>query len=208
MNKRVDKEISELEGEEGPILKDLRKAGLAVTSLFELTPSAPNSNRALPILLHWLPIVRNHTIRMGIVRALSARWARPTAAKPLIEAFERQDDSPSCHVRWQIGDALSVVADDTVFEDVVRLSRAGQYRRAREMLMLALANMRNPQAVEVLIELLDDEEVAGHAVMALGKLRAQAARPYIEPFLAHSKAWVRREARKALAKIDKARQAG
>jgi len=38
----------------------------------------------------------------------------------------------------------------------------------------------------------------------LGKLKAEKARPYIERFLDHPKAWVRREAKKALAKLDKA----
>lgn len=48
------------------------------------------------------------------------------------------------------------------------------------MLMLALAQTKNSKAVDVLRDLLDDDEVAGHAVMALGKLGAREAAPAIE----------------------------
>lgn len=49
--------------------------------------------------------------------------------------------------------------------------------------------------------LLDDEEVAAYAVMVLGKLKAPEARAGIEGFLDHPEAWVRKEAKKALAKL-------
>jgi HEAT repeat protein len=72
------------------------------------------------------------------------------------------------------------------------------------MLAVALGNMRDPRAVDVLVELLDDEEIAGHALMALGKLKARAAMPAIRRFLEHPKPWFRKEAERALAKIQKA----
>lgn len=56
----------------------------------------------------------------------------------------------------------------------------------------------------MLVELLDDDEVVCHAVVALGKLDAQAAKPAIERLLDHPKPWVRKEAEHALAKIQKA----
>jgi HEAT repeat protein len=69
--------------------------------------------------------------------------------------------------------------------------------------VLALGNLTHPRVVDVLVELLGDEEVAGHAVIALGKLRAPSARAALEPFLDHHKAWVRQEARKALAALGR-----
>ena len=70
------------------------------------------------------------------------------------------------------------------------------------MLALAMGRMKNPKAVEILVGLLGDEEVVGHALIALRKLNAVEARPFLLPFLKHPKAWVRREAIKALNKID------
>jgi len=72
------------------------------------------------------------------------------------------------------------------------------------MLALSLGNMKNQRAEDVLIDLLDDDEVAGHAIIALGKLKSKKAYPAIKRFLIHPKSWVRNEAKKALAKIDKA----
>jgi len=43
-----------------------------------------------------------------------------------------------------------------------------------------------------------------YALAALAKLKPPSARPYIEPFLKHPKPHVRNEAKKALARIDKA----
>jgi hypothetical protein len=64
----------------------------------------------------------------------------------------------------------------------------------------------------VLVELLEDEQVAGHAVLALRKLAVPETRAAIEPFAEHPRTWVRREARRALEKIDRkiarARQKG
>jgi HEAT repeat protein len=109
-------------------------------------------------------------------------------------------------LKWAIGNALCIVADDSVFQDVVALARDEGQGQAREMVVEALANRRYPQAVDVLCELLADEEVAGHALVALGKLKAACARPQIEPFLNHSEGWVRKEAKRSLAKIDKAKK--
>lgn len=55
--------------------------------------------------------------------------------------------------------------------------------------------------VKFLIELPNDEEVAGHAVIALGQIRDPRAAQAFEPFLAHEKAWIRKEAKKALKRI-------
>ncbi len=50
---------------------------------------------------------------------------------------------------------------------------------------------------------LNDPALAGYAIMALGKLKSQKARPAIERFLDHPQSWVRSEARKAIKRIDR-----
>jgi YD repeat-containing protein len=69
------------------------------------------------------------------------------------------------------------------------------------MVVLGLRKCGGERVIDVLMTLLADEQVAGHAVMALGDLRAVKAIASIERFLGHSKQWVRAEARKALGKI-------
>ena len=184
-----------------PILSDLASVGFDVGSIAELARSKVNYRQAVPVLLRWLPNVDYRPLKYDILGALCVRFARPKAAPVLVDEFQR---APDWRLKWAIGSALSHVASDDVFDAIVQLVRDKRHGRGREMLAVALGNMKNPKAVAVLVELLDDDEVAGHALMALGKLRAKTARGEIERFLGHPKAWVRKEAKRALAKIDRA----
>ncbi len=151
-------------------------------------------------MINWLPKVDNQDVKEAIIRALSVPWAKGTKAVGLLlDEFGKGDPL----LRWAVGNALSVVADDSVFEDIVHLVTDRRHGKAREMLAVALGNMKDPRAVDVLIELLEDDEVAGHALIALRKLKAEKARPHIERFLNHPKTWVRNEAKKALEKLNR-----
>lgn len=188
-----------------PVLRELADAGFEVTWVSDLYRKRMRYESAIPVLLRWLPRVANRAVKEEIVRALSVPWAKPGAAPALIEEFRRTDDATGTGIKWAIGNALSIVADDSVFGDIVHLVRDRGHGRAREMLAVALGNMKDPAAVDCLIELLDDTDTQGHALIALGKLRAEKARPRITQFLDHSKAWVRQEARRALTKLNKTR---
>ena len=69
------------------------------------------------------------------------------------------------------------------------------------MVALGLGRSKRHEAGQVLIELLEDPVVSGHAVEALTKLRVPEARPGLERMTADNRAWVRRAARRALAKL-------
>ena len=186
------------------LLADLANAGFPVESVSDLFNKRLDYRDAILMLLEWLPRISNRDVKEEIVRALSVKWVKPDAAPLLVREFHRVEEGGSS-LRWAIGNALEVVADDTVFDDLVEIVQDPSYGRARQMIAVALGKMKDPHAVDVLLGLLDDEEVTGHAIMALGRLGAQEARPAIEGCLSHPKPWVRKEAKKALAKIDKAR---
>lgn len=190
-----------------PLLAELADAGFKVESVGELFNRKLNYEKVIPVLMRWLPRISNSDVKQDIARALSVEWAKGSAAL-LIDEFRKAEDGNPLGVRWAIGNALAVVADDPVFDDLAELVQDPQYGRAREMLAVALGNMRNERATAVLMDLLEDEELAGHAIMALGKLKAAVARPKIERFLDHPRAWVGKEARKALASIDRNKRNG
>ena len=205
LEKRRQAAIQENRRVEAPIVQELRRAGYDVDSLHALMDLFEQSGEpyteAVPILIQWLTRISNADVKGAIVDTLSVPWAKQ-AALALAQEFASLPDTPawsSC--KWAIGNALSVVADDSVLKEIVGLVRDKRHGKDREMVALALANMRNEQAVDVLIELLDDEQVAGHAVMALRKLNAKRAGPYLERFLSHPQRWVRKEAEKALKKL-------
>lgn len=195
-----------------PLLQELAQAGLRLEVVADLVKNELYRNKAnyeiaMPILLRWLPHIEYRHLKEDIIRTLSVPWAK-SAVPVFLEQFQKLHDPEGTGLKWVIGNALEVLADDNIFDELVEIVRDKQHRRAREMVVLALAKMKNPQAVDVLIELLDDEEVAGNAVWALRKLGAKAAkaRPYIEPFLTHPETWIRNEAKRAIAKMDKAKQ--
>ncbi len=186
------------------VVESLRQVGLQVGSIWDLVNSKESYPEAIPVLIRLLALDMDPRIKEGVVRALSVKEARSVAARPLVEEFLKDTD-PDSSLKWAIGNALSVVADDTVFEELAALVLERRYGRSRKMLVEALGNMKNPRAVDVAIRLLDDDEVVGHALVALRKLRAKAARPLVESFLNHPVAWIRNEAKQTLRVLDKAR---
>jgi HEAT repeat protein len=188
-----------------PVLAALRAQGFEIETVADLFNRKLNYQEAIPTLLDWLQRVANPDVKEDIVRALSVKWAKDTAApKLLVTEFERAEDPTGAGLRWAIGNALEVLANDDIADGMIRLATDRRYGKAREMVVVGLGKLKNPRVTDVLLNLLSDEEVVGHAVMALGKLRARGARSRIEPLLNHSKPWVRKEAKKALASIDKA----
>lgn len=191
-------------GSMGALLAELAEVGFPVASLTELRTSGARYRAAVPVLLRWLPTVSDRQAKEDLVRALSVPWARPVAARPLIDEFERVDervDPTGTGLRWAIGNALSIVADDSVFDDLVRLVEDQSFGKARQMVVVGLGRSKRPEAVSVLIGLLDDEDVSGHAVKALAKLGADEARPALERMVNDPRAWVRNEAKRALSRL-------
>jgi HEAT repeat protein len=187
-----------------PVLAELAAAGFNLEWVTDLYSKKLNYKSVIPILLKWLPQIENLDVKEDIVRALSVPWAKSIAAPLLVTEFRKMENESNTGIKWAIANALSVVADDHVFTEIVEFVMDRRHGKAREMLALSLGNMNDPRAQDVLIGLLDDEDVVGHAIIALGKLKSVKARREIERFTTASKTWVRKEAKKALAKIDKA----
>lgn len=190
------------------LVDDLGRAGVSVADLWELVNGDVQYRAAIPVLVDWLEhldervsVADREKVREGLVRALTVPAARPSAAPVLLEQFRRVPDPTGLGARWVIGNALAVVADDSVFDELVAIVRDPAFGRARQMVVLGLARSEDRRAVPLLIELLDDEDVAAHAAMALGKLRAGEARSALERHLGSPQPLVRREAKRALAKL-------
>jgi HEAT repeat protein len=189
--------------EDAQVAEALRRLGYDVDSVYDLVNMKSRYKDAIPVLVHYLGLVTDHGVKEGIVRALSVKEARGIAAEPLLSAFKDAGDGDVL-LKWAIGNALSIVADESVHGDLVRLVQDRTHGKAREMLTVALGNIKEvPEVVQVLIDLLDDEQVVGHALIALGKLRAHEAKTKIKELLNHEIAWIRKEAQKALKKIDR-----
>ena len=194
------------------LLRDLARTGVATSDVWQLVNSQIDYRAAIPVLLDWLEnlearvrVEDRESLREALVRALTVPAARPAAAPIMIDQFRRVFDASGLGTRWIIGNALEVVADDSVFEDLESIANNHAYGKARQMVVLGLGRSRDARAVPLLIELLDDDDVSSHAAMALGRLKAPEARLALEQRLTSSHPLLRREAKKALAKLSDSR---
>jgi HEAT repeat protein len=163
---------------------------------------------AAPVLVDWLPRVKTALVKERIVRSLtSEKAATPLALEPLVAEFRRADDD---WLKWAIGNALATLADDSIADELVELARDRRHGRSREMVMDALARTKDGRALDALVALVDDDDVAGHAISALRRLGPKSSLPYLErarPALERQAAdgetlLARRQASAALARLS------
>ncbi|WP_217924594.1 HEAT repeat domain-containing protein [Miltoncostaea oceani] len=220
----------EFEAASADLVEELRAAGFDVTDLSEWSrrrlPSMAAVRAAVPILVRAVGRTDHPGVLVAIVTALTDPRVRATsiATAPIIDLFRRVTD------RGGAGDdgladltarALAILARDEHLEDVADLVRDPQRGRHRLWLFEAVGRMKRPEAVELCLEMLGDDEIRPWAVRpwairALGDLRSERARPALaeiasrpRPRTRNDKAEAERTvidlARRAIEKLDAAR---
>jgi HEAT repeat protein len=186
--------------DEWALVKSLREMGFAVDHVSDLRHGRWGYRSAVPLLIEALPSVADHRVKEEIVRTLSVKLAKPVAGPAMVKVFKESDRHG---LRWAAANGLELVADKSLFDEIAALAVDQRYGKSREMLALALGNIGGEPAREVLLKLLDDEVMTGHAIMGLRKIGDPRSRSAIEQFANHPKTWVRNEVKKALAKFDR-----
>lgn len=193
--------------ESAPLIGELREMGYDICTVADLFNLKLEYSSAIPVLVEWLPRMENLDVKTDIIRALAAVAQSDLNLAPIfIEEFRKlppEVDTEGSGIRWALANGIKVAATNTEYEDIVQLLEDRSNGYSRQMLTLSLANMKDPRVADELLNLLDDDLVCGHAVMALGKIKVEKARSAIEPFLNHEKAWIRGEAIKAIQRIDR-----
>jgi hypothetical protein len=156
--------------------------GRFVNSPGTLAPSALDERAAMPVLLEALPGLTDPTLVAAVAGHLRRPWARPAAFDALLVAFEEwapRDDSPT---GWHLGDALGTTATTHQVTTLLRLGTDPAYGTARQMVVHALGRFaKAPEVAPALVALVDDPDVALHAMQALRRvLGARDALPHLE----------------------------
>jgi len=193
------------------ILSDLKAAGYSVDSLEDVGVVGDPPPTVSAILANWVGRVPpKYTQRLN--RAVARVGARSAPKIPsrttgeLIQEFRTRNPIRGVGFTslWDIGDEIYRKYSDRYFDDVSSLAVDRQYGVDRQMLVLSLGKSKRPEAVSVLLGLLDDYPVSGHATEALARLRSEAARPGLSRMLSDDRDWVRTQARKGLKYLDEA----
>lgn len=180
---------AEEEAEQRALCAELEAAGISARDFGFFARDIPEAGiyapqfdyaAAAPILIRWLRRAKTSLIKERIVRSLTGeKAATPDALKPLVIEFREAPDEDWA-LKWAIGNALSTLADASIVDDLVELASDRRHGKDREMLMDALARTKDERALALLVELVDDDEVAGHAISALRRLGSKSSLPYLE----------------------------
>lgn len=190
-----------------PILFELRGAGIRVERL-QLLPAleADEYKLAEPILLKWLAEVANAPVAMMIASALRRKGASSAVAPVVLAQIERwrgsSDPQADLVMDW-LAQVLERTSITKVAADVRQMALDPAYGDARIPLTEALGKTRDPESGEALLKLMDDPLIAPYAAKALGRRGDEAGRSKIEGLLSSPEPWVRKEAERALRKLDK-----
>lgn len=185
--------------EQSAILADLRALGYDFSSLSAFAQSGVRYKDAVPMLLEWLRKARTPMMQRAVARTLTNPSAKGAAMPALVDAFRNFTDEAG--TRWAVGNSIQTAYVDTYFDDVAALALDPRYGRARQMVALALGKSKRPEAVDVLLQLMDDHDISGHVVFALSKRSNPRAREALEEKLTDDRPWVRKKAALGLRKI-------
>lgn len=151
-----------LRADEKPVVDDLRDAGVAVDSVWDLVNTGRPYPAAVPVLIRHLRRPYHTRTRQGIARALTVREAQAVEAD-LLSAFRAETDNAENGVKWLIGNALSVAASDRILDDVIALATDPTHGPARRELLTILQGSRHGAVRAALESLVDDPDLGERA---------------------------------------------
>jgi len=196
--------MSEVDRQDALVVSALGSVGVSCSSIYDLVNSDRTYPAAVPVLLGLLPIVSNPRIKEGIVRALADRSARGQAEVPLLQMFRQLPPGESADgLRWVIGNSLSYLDVGKVADELIAIASDSQYGMSRQMIVSALGKIDDARAFDVLVGLLNDRSVTGHAIQALRRLGDIRAIPFIKPYAQGKDGFLRRLAQSALRSLEK-----
>jgi hypothetical protein len=172
----------------------------------EIIPNPVFDWRAsVPVLLDVLPKVTRPVVKEAIVRSLSTKYARPLAARALLDEFRRTSNAEQPSLKWAIGNALSVVTTKEHVDELLELALDPRHGAGRGMLVERLGRVaRDARVEEALLRLRDDPDVAFQAGTGIRRRFGPArAIEILEPLAAHSSPLVRNAVREHLKRAQK-----
>lgn len=181
---------------------ELQKVGVFINDIYDLVNTNKPYPTAVPVLLNLLQKGIEHIgTKEGVVRALAVKEAIGQAGPILILEYNKTPKNKTM-LRWAIGNTIYVTITEDDVESILPIVQDKENGMSRQMFVAALGKVKSEKIETVLIRLLSDDEVAPHALDALGRLKSKKAQEKIKSLLNHPNALIKKEARKALIKIE------
>ncbi len=192
--------MRELDFEE--LVNDIRKKGYIISHYNEIDQilNSKTKKDLVPILISHLKKTDYELHKQFLVRRLGVKGFIEVT-EYLLKEFKKPKSGLS--YRWAIGNSLSLILDKKYENDYIEIIQNKEYGTARKMIVITLGKIRSQRAISVLLDLLNDEDIDGHIIVALGYYKDSNLIQYIEPFLKHENRWIRKEAEKSIKKLSK-----
>ncbi len=117
--------------------------------------------QAAPIIIEWLPRVLDMNVKDAMVRSLADQpAAQGEGTRRLLAEFVRPEHAGPDSFKWAIGSTVATLARPDDADAIIDILRDRSHGRSRQMLCDALVRTRDPTRIDVLIELIDDDDLA------------------------------------------------
>ncbi|HOA78529.1 MAG TPA: HEAT repeat domain-containing protein [Bacilli bacterium] len=181
------------------LLKEVNDCGYNYKNYLQIGAISKQDKVLIPVLLKHLKLLKSPQWKQIVVRSLGVRGFYD-ATETLLEEFHSSDNNS---YKWAIGATIDNIKDKRYEDEYIKIINDKKNGTSRQMFVLLLGRLKSAKAIDSFINLLDDEDINGHIIVAMKYYKNKDLIPYIEPFLNHEKAWIRREAKKAISKLEK-----
>lgn len=178
------------------LIKEVNNNGFNIQDLNELSTIKRKIKSLISILIKYLYLFEEGNFKDTIVGLLGVKGFYD--ATEILINFYNNDMAID---KWAIGDTLYSIQDKRFEDEYIKMVSDKDNGISRQMIIILLGKLRCEKAIPTLLSLLQDSDVNGHVIMALGYFKNSELIQYIEPFLNHEKGWIRKEAEKAIKKI-------
>ncbi|WP_022820367.1 HEAT repeat domain-containing protein [Fusobacterium russii] len=192
------------EKEQKDIINELNSYGYNFRNINDIMKIGKNDKILIFPLLKWIKKLTKPVDKEWVARCLTVK-GYTEATETLLKIYKEMDKN-EIGKRWAIGNAIGEISDKRYIDDYIEIITDKSNGSARQMIVNYMGAFKEERVKEVLISLLDDEEVNGHAIYALSKFKDISLIEKLEPFTAHKMTWKRNEAKKAIAKLEKLKE--
>ncbi|MFJ5763625.1 HEAT repeat domain-containing protein [Neobacillus sp. NPDC093182] len=178
---------------------EVRDLGYSISSIEELKNIDNKNKDVIPIILRHLSQITDINHKEFLVRCLGVKEFN-TASNPLINEFKNSSNNI---YKWAIGNSLSLILDKSSLNDLLEIATDKKHGTARQMIVDGLGKFKDKKVIPVLVGLLEDKDVQGHALSSLSKFKDPELMTYIKPFVNHEITWIRNTAKRAILNLEK-----
>lgn len=181
------------------LIREVSAMGYQIETIDDLMYINKKHRDLVPVLLKFIDSISDESSKRFIVRCLGVKGFFEASATLIREFYQATDSS----YKWTIGNSLGLISDKDVLPDMLKIVQEKEHGTARQMIVYNLGKFDGPETRQVLIGLLNDKDVAGHAIHAISKLHDKSLIKFIEPFQTYEVTWIRNTAKRAVKRLEK-----